>query len=159
MRAYLEIGGKIHMFQSAVATFHAPSDISGVYGMFREYIQAMLLWKNGPARYDCVLVNSDPEIEGVQGFNVACVSLFFSLQYINKVHPCALFQWYSYIDSEPDEDTGLWKTTPDTYTDGSPCLAVIHINAIFHTVHLLPALIPSRLSMSMNLLIITHLQT
>ena len=137
MRAYLEIGGKIHMFQSTVAIFRAPSDISSVYGMCCEHIQAMSSWWNGPGRYDCVLVNSDPEIEGVQGFDIAHVFLFFSLQHGNKVYPCALIQWYSYVNFEPDEDTGLWKTTPDAYADGSPWLAVIHVNAIFRTVHLL----------------------
>ena len=77
MRAYLEIGGKIHMFQSAVATFCAPSDISSIYGMHCEHIWATSLWQNGPARYDCVLINSNSESEGVQGFDVAHVFLFF----------------------------------------------------------------------------------
>jgi hypothetical protein len=69
--------GKIHVRNSAVATFRAPSDISGIYGMCREHIRAVPSWRGGPARYDCVLVNTDPDIEGTCGFEVARVFLFF----------------------------------------------------------------------------------
>ena len=39
----LDIGSRIHVFHSAVATFHAPSDISGVYGMQCEHSEMDLL--------------------------------------------------------------------------------------------------------------------
>lgn len=136
---YLEIGSRIYVFHSAVASFRAPSDISGIYGMRREHIRATPSWRNGPPRYDCVLVNSNPEIEGTYGFEIARVFLFFSFRHRNEVYPCALIQWYSFVCSEPDEDTGLWMTKPDVDADGSPHLAVIHIDAIFRAVHLLPA--------------------
>jgi hypothetical protein len=135
----LEINSKIHVRNSAVATFRAPSDISGRYGMRREHIRAMSSWRSGLARYDCVLVNSDPDIEGIRGFEVGRVFLFFSLQHQNKTYPCALIQWYSYVGTQPDEDTGLWKIEPDTKDDGSPHLAVIHLDTIFRAVHLIPA--------------------
>src|SRR6202034_801064 len=48
------IDGKIEVFNSAIATFRAPSDISGITGMRREHIRAMPSWRNGPARYDTV---------------------------------------------------------------------------------------------------------
>ena len=35
---YPAINGKIHIFNTAVTTFYAPSDISGITGMCREYI-------------------------------------------------------------------------------------------------------------------------
>ena len=75
--SYLEINSKIHVHNSAVATFHAPSDISRVYGMCCKHIQAISSWQGGPAQYNCVLVNSDPDLEGTHGFEVAHVFLFF----------------------------------------------------------------------------------
>ena len=78
--SYLEIDGKIHVCNSAVATFRAPSNICGIYGMRREHIQATSSWRGGSARYDCVLVNSNPDLEGTHVFEVAHVfSLFFIL--------------------------------------------------------------------------------
>ena len=118
----LEINIKIHVRNSAVATFRAPSDISGVYGMRREHIRAISSWRGGPAR----------------GFEVARVFLFFSFQHQNEMYSCALIQWYSYVGTQPDEDTGLWKIEPDTKDDGSPHLAVIHLDTIFRAVHLMP---------------------
>ena len=67
------------------------------------------------------------------------VFLFFSFQHQNKTYSCALIQWYSYVGTHPDEDTGLWKIEPDTKDDGSPHLAVIHLDLIFRAVHLMPA--------------------
>ena len=137
--SYLEIYGRIHIRNSAIATFRAPSDLSGTYGMRREHIRAISSWRGGPARYDCVLVNSDPDIEGTRGFEVARVFLFFSFQHQNETYPCALIQWYSYVGIQPDEDTGLWKIEPDTEDDGNPRLAIIHLDTIFRAVHLIPA--------------------
>ena len=65
------------MFHSTVATFCAPSDISGVYGMQHKHIWVTSSWKNGPAQYDCIYINLDPEIEGIQGLEIAHVFLFF----------------------------------------------------------------------------------
>ena len=58
------IDGRIEVFNSAIATFRAPSDISGIAGMCREHIRVMSSWRNGPACYDTVLINSDQDIEG-----------------------------------------------------------------------------------------------
>ncbi|KAG6875229.1 hypothetical protein C0992_004678 [Termitomyces sp. T32_za158] len=44
--------GRIRVYPSAVATFYAPSNISGIGGMFRERIRAVSSWHGGPARYD-----------------------------------------------------------------------------------------------------------
>ena len=51
------INGKIEVFNSAVAMFNAPSDISGINGMHHKHIQATLSWRNGPACYDTILIN------------------------------------------------------------------------------------------------------
>lgn len=49
--------GKVSVFNSAAASFYAPSDISGTGGMRREHIQSTPSWRGGAARYDCVFVN------------------------------------------------------------------------------------------------------
>lgn len=133
------IDGRIHVFHSAIATFYAPSDISGINSMRREHIRATSSWRKGEARYDTILVNSNPEVGGVRGFEVARVFLFFSFQHENKEYPCALIQWYSHVGSEPDEDTGLWMVEPDTDHSGDPHLTIIHVDSIYRAVHLLPA--------------------
>jgi hypothetical protein len=137
--AHPRIKGKIHVFNSAVAAFYAPSDISGVTSMRREHIRATPSWRKGCARYDTVLVNSNPEVEGVRGFEVARVFLFFSFRYDDKDYPCALIQWYSHVGSDPDEDSGFWMVKPDTDDAGDPHLSVIHLDSIYRAVHLLPA--------------------
>ena len=137
--SHLRIDGKIHVFNSAVATFYAPSDISGISGMRRELIRVTSSWRKRQARYDTVLVNSHPEIQGVHGFEVARVFLLFYFQHESKEYPCALVHWYSHVGSEPDEDTGFWMVEPDSYDTGDPHLAIIHLDSIYRAVHLLPA--------------------
>jgi len=68
---YPVIEGKIHIFNSAITTFYAPSDISGIASIHHEYIQATSSWRNGPTHYDCVLVNTKPNVDGGCRFKVA----------------------------------------------------------------------------------------
>jgi len=136
---YPVIEGKIHTFNTAVTTFYAPSDNSGITGMRCKYIRAMSSWRNGPARYDCVLVNAKPNVDGAQGFEVAQVFLFFSFLHGGKEYPCAFIQWYSFVGTRPNKDTGYWVVEPDIEDDSeSPHVAVIHIDCILHAVHLMP---------------------
>ena len=132
------INGRIEVFNSAIATFCAPSDISGITGMHREHIRAMPSWRNGPARYDTVLINSNLDsVEGIYGFEIARILLFFAFWYQERQYPCALVHWYSFVGVEPDEDTSFWTVEPDFTDDGSPHLAIVHINSIYRAVHLL----------------------
>ena len=134
------IDTRINVFNSAIATFHAPSDISGITGMRHEHIRATASWRKGPARYDCVLVNVDPSIDGARGFEIARVFLFFSFQHQGKEYPCALIQWYTFVGLEPDEDTGFWLVEPDVNAEtGQPHIAVIHLDSIYRAIHLMPA--------------------
>ena len=134
------IDGKIEVFNSAVATFRAPSDISGITGMRREHIWAMPSWRNGPARYDTVLINSNADVnEGICGFEIARVLLFFAFRHQERHYPCALVHWFSFVGVAPDEDMGFWKVEPDFTDDGSPHLAIVHIDSIYRAVHLLAA--------------------
>jgi hypothetical protein len=75
--------GKISIYSSAIATFHVPSDISGIGGMCHEHIHAVKSWRKGPGRYDMIFVNTDSSMEGMQGLDIACVRLFF--RFIMKV--------------------------------------------------------------------------
>ena len=135
---YPVIEGKIHVFNSGIATFYAPSDISGVTGMRSEYIRATPSWRKGPARYDCVLVNVKPDVGGARGFEVARVFLFFSFLHDDKEYQCAYIQWYSFVGTEPDEDTGCWMVEPELGDDGFAHVAVIHIGCFLRAVHLMP---------------------
>lgn len=137
--SYPKISGNLFVFNSAVATFRAPSDISGVTGMRREHIRATSSWRGGPPRYDCVLISSYPDVNGARGFEIARVLLFFSFNHNAVVYPCGLVQWFSFVGDEPDEDTGFWKVEPDLRNSGEPHLAIIHIHSIYRAVHLIPA--------------------
>ncbi|KAF8224104.1 hypothetical protein L208DRAFT_1513386 [Tricholoma matsutake] len=69
--------GKITIYPSAVATFHAPSDILGIGSMHRERMHAVKSWRKGPGHYDTIFINTDPSVEGMKGLDIACVRLFF----------------------------------------------------------------------------------
>ena len=59
--------GKITVYPSAISTFHAPSDISGIGGMHHEWICAVKSWRKGPGHYDTIFVSTDPTVKGMQG--------------------------------------------------------------------------------------------
>jgi hypothetical protein len=129
---------KISVYNSASATFYAPSDLSGIGGMRREHIRVVQSWRKGPSRYDCVFVVTDEMAEGMRSLDVARVRLFFSFTYAGTSYPCALVHWYSRVGDSPDEDTGLWMVEPDHDTaDGSPHAAVIHLDTVLRSAHLI----------------------
>jgi hypothetical protein len=140
--------GLISVFNSALATFYAPSDPSGIGGMHREHIRATPSWRQGPARYDCVLVQTDGDLRGM---DVVRILLFFSFSFDGIMYPCALVRWYSLISEDRDNDTGMWMVEPDVKLDGSPAISVIHLDCICRAVLLLPiygdACLPKSLSM------------
>jgi hypothetical protein len=129
--------GKIAIHKSAVATFYAPSDICGVGGMRREWIRATPSWRGGPPRFDCIFACTDPSAEGMRGLDVARIRLFFSLNFEDVSYPCALVHWFSRIGDGPDEDTGMWMVEPDFDVNGSPLVAVIHLDTIYRAAHLI----------------------
>lgn len=131
------IEGKIAVYPSALATFYTPSDISGVGGMRRERIRAVNSWRKGPPRHDCVFVSTNPDEEGMRGLDIARARMFFSFQAGGRKYPCALVEWYSPVSEEPDEETGMWVVESDFQADGSPVLAVIHLDAIVCAAHLI----------------------
>jgi hypothetical protein len=129
--------GRIFVYYSASATFFAPSDLSGVGGMRREHIRATPSWRKGPPRYDCVFLNSDPDLAGMLGLDVVRVLLFFSFKFRNVSYPCAFVSWYSRLGDEPDENTGMWKVEPEVDVNGSPVVSVIHLDCVLRAAHLI----------------------
>ncbi|KAN0133618.1 hypothetical protein V8E53_008565 [Lactarius tabidus] len=121
--------GRVNVVNRAIATFHAPSDPSNTEGMQQEVIRATSSWFKGMPQYDCIFVNTSNEV------NMIC---FFSFVYLGITYPCALVHWFSHISEEWDEDSGMWMVSPDFDRNKNPNLAVIHIDCIFRTAHLVP---------------------
>ncbi|KAF8802623.1 hypothetical protein BYT27DRAFT_7306648 [Phlegmacium glaucopus] len=142
--------GRITIYPSAVATFHAPSDISGIGGMRRERIRAVKSWRKGPGRYDTIFVNTDPSVEGMRGLDVAHVRLFFSFSHDGIKYPCALVHWFSCVGNLPDDHTGMWVVEPDTLDTGENHTAIIHLDTIVRASHLIPVFGPQRVSRTLS---------
>jgi hypothetical protein len=136
--AYPDFGGKISIFYSATSIFRAPSDISNVNNLCREYIRATPSWRNGAPRYDCVFLNMDPEKEGMRGLEVARVLAFFSFVFNDEEYQCALVHWFYRIDSEPDQDSGMWNVEPEFNFDEHPHVTILHVDSIYRSAHLVP---------------------
>ena len=131
------VEGKVRVFPSAIATYYAPSDRSGLKGMFRERIRAVKSWRKGPGRYDTVFLSGNTDLEGFQGLLVARVQLFLSVVHRRYSYPCALVEWYSTIGMEPCPDTGMWMVEPDFDVLGNRATSVVHLNTILRSAHLM----------------------
>ncbi|KAG1893112.1 uncharacterized protein F5891DRAFT_963491 [Suillus fuscotomentosus] len=129
---------KISVFNSASSRFYAPSDLSGIGGMRVEHIRSCPIWRNEYQRHDCVFVNTDSSLPGMQGLEVARVCAFFSFRYRGRLYPCALISWFDKVGDAPDEDTGMWIVRPGFGADSAPGYAVIHIDSIYRAAHLIP---------------------
>ena len=128
----------ISVVHSAIATFYAPSDLSGLGGMHSECIRSTPRWHKGQAHYDTVFLEQDPNILGMWGLHVGRVFLVFLCSYNSTKYPCALIQWFLTISEGPDEDTGMWIVQLDLDTNGQRELEVVHINCILRGAHLIP---------------------
>ncbi|KAG2117733.1 hypothetical protein DEU56DRAFT_874097 [Suillus clintonianus] len=141
-----ELHEKITLYTSAIATFFAPSDVSGIGGMRYERIRAVDTWRNGPGRYDCVFISTDPTVE---------VRLFFSFKHNGVHYPCAFVHWFKHVHDSPDENTGMWVVEPETREDGTRFASVIHLDCIFRAAHLMPVFghefVPTYLSYTQTL--------
>jgi hypothetical protein len=147
--------GKVHLHRSAVATFHAPSDPSGIGGMRREIIRATPSWRKSSSRFDCVFLNRNPGLPAMRGMDIVCIIAFFSFTFHGTHYPCAFVHWFTTISEGPDEDTGMWIVQPEMDLNGSPVLSVIHLDCVIRAAHLLglfgQEFIPKDLSFSQSL--------
>jgi hypothetical protein len=132
-----QFDGNIRVFPSAVSIYYAPSDKSGIRGMFRERIRAVQSWRKGPARYDCVFVERDPDLPGFRALYVARVHAFLSITHNKVKYPCALVSWFSTIGDSPCPDTGMWMVEPDFDQTGNRAMSIIHIDSILRSAHLM----------------------
>lgn len=106
--------------------------------MRSEILRATPSWRGGRGRFDCVFVVLDEEADGFLGLAVARLLILFSFGYDGVEYPCAFVQWFCRERDEPDEDTGMWIVEKEFYEDGSPRLAVIHLETILRAAHLIP---------------------
>jgi hypothetical protein len=129
----------VSVHHSAVATFYAPTDPSGIGGMRREVIRAMPSWR-GKDRRDTIFINHDPDLPGMRGLLLARVRMFLHLQTPNaQAFPCALVHWWEVIGDTCDEDTGMWVAEPQFIgADCKPLLQFIHLDTILRGSHLTP---------------------
>jgi hypothetical protein len=128
--------GRVYVYPSAVATFYAPSDLSGIGGMHCERIRAVPSWHNGPARYDCVFAEKDPDADGFRGLHAAQVMLFFRITVDGVTYPCALLRWFVPVGDDPDDETGMWIVEPDI-RNGKWFSSVVHLDCILRGAHLI----------------------
>ncbi|EIW76962.1 hypothetical protein CONPUDRAFT_158103 [Coniophora puteana RWD-64-598 SS2] len=128
----------IHMFNSAVTVFRAPSDFSGTTGMRRELIRSTLLWRTEAPRHDCAFVSTNPDVSGMLGMEVARIFGFLSFDYQSRTFSCALVQWYSRLSDNRDEDTGMYMVRPDVHDDGLRSLAFVPVGSLVRSAHLIP---------------------
>ncbi|EIW75218.1 hypothetical protein CONPUDRAFT_66179, partial [Coniophora puteana RWD-64-598 SS2] len=129
---------RIFVYNSAIATFRAPSDICGTAGMTSERIRSTLNWRNEAARHDCVFVSTNSEVPGMLGMEVARVLALFGFDYRSKYYRCALIHWFSRVRDVRDEDTGMYIVSPDHNDDGTSLLAIVPVNSLVRAAHLIP---------------------
>ena len=133
----LEMISPVSIFHSALATFYAPSDISGIHGMCCERIHSTPTWCATGPRRDCVFVVENQDKPGFRGMSVVWVRLFFSFRYEGEEYPCALVEWFKKIGRSPEEQTGMWVVRPESDNNGRRLTSIIHIDTILHGAHLL----------------------
>ncbi|KAF8123085.1 hypothetical protein EV363DRAFT_1404165 [Boletus edulis] len=126
---YPQYDGKICVFNSASAMFYAPSDVSGIHGMRREFIRSTPLWRNEGLRFDCAFVNANPETVPMNGLEVIRILAFFSFHFQGNYYPCAAVHWYDRVGDEPDNDTWMWLQ----HHRG---ISIIHVDSIYRATQL-----------------------
>ena len=131
----------ISVFHSAKAVFCAPSNLSGIGGLYREMIRCTPKWKTSgiiaPCR-DCVLLHTGSGMAGSRGFIVARVHLFFSFALGEEVFECALVHEFCRSFADPDPDNGMWVFEPDHDRDRYRIMSVVPLDSIVRAAHLLP---------------------
>jgi hypothetical protein len=134
--------GEIRVYHSAVAIYHAPSDLCGAGGLYRECIRSTPLF-HGHEHRDTVFVVLDELKCGMEGMEIGRILLFFSFHYRREKFSCALINWFIH-DEEPDRDTGMWTVQLERDRRGQPTIEVIDIDTIARGAHLLPVYGSSR---------------
>lgn len=140
---------EVSIFNSAAASFYAPSDFSGIGGMRREHIRSVQSWRGGGARRDCVFVNMGADHNEMDGLAIARVLCFFSFKHRTSYFPCAAVHWYNHVLDGRHPDNGMYVVSPST-NGGTADISIIHVDCILRTAHLIlvygPHFVPRAIS-------------
>ena len=137
----VELVEDISVFHSAKAVFCAPSNPSGIGGLYRETIQCTPKWKTSgivAPRRDCILLETGSDVGGVRSLDVARVHLIFSFTLGEETFECALIHEFCKSFTDPDPDNGLWIFEPDYDHNGYRIMSIMHVDSIIRARHLLP---------------------
>lgn len=132
--------GMIHMFHSATCMY---SDLTHARAV-HQVIHCTPSWsRKGLPRYDCVFINSNPNLPGFKGLRVGQVQLLFSLKSLSRRReediPCALVKWFKAVGDGPCDLTGMWMVQPELDSRTKQRLmSVIPVNTIIRPAHLIP---------------------
>jgi hypothetical protein len=146
---------RITVFHSAVATFYAPSDLSGIGGMHRQRIRSTPNWRGEYARRDCIFATRDAGQPGMRGLHALRVLLFFSFKVRGVLYPCALVEWFDVVGDEVCDETGMWMVEPELGIHGNRVTSVIHLDSVVRGAHFIPVFgdefLPRHFHFSMSL--------
>ncbi|KAK7008370.1 C2H2-type domain-containing protein [Favolaschia claudopus] len=127
----------ISVFHSAITTFYAPSDPSGVRGMRRERIRCTPSWRKKNSRRDCAFAVEDQDKPGFRGMSVVRVKLLFSFDHDGVYYPCALVEWFKKVGRSPDPCTGMWIVEPEL-RGKKRVVTILHLDSLLRGAHLIP---------------------
>ncbi|KAJ6492160.1 hypothetical protein C8R45DRAFT_1137267 [Mycena sanguinolenta] len=127
----------ISVFHSAVATFYAPSDPSGIRGMHRERIRSTPSWRKHGQRRDCAFAVQNQDQLGFRSMSVVRVKLSFSFTYDGVEYLCALVEWFKKIGRSPDVCTGMWVIEPEQ-RGRHRLVTILHLDSLLRAAHLIP---------------------
>ncbi|KAF8801254.1 hypothetical protein BYT27DRAFT_7310172 [Phlegmacium glaucopus] len=128
----------ISVYHSAVASFYAPSDPSGIRGMHRERIRSTPSWHSTGPRRDCAFVVEKQNERGFRGMSVVRIKLFFLFSYEGEKYLCALVEWFKKVGRSPNEQTGMWVVKPEEDHHRKRLTTVVHLDTILRGAHLIP---------------------
>lgn len=131
------ITSRIALYQSAIATFYAPSELAGTSGMHSEIIRANPNWRYEYPRFDTVLIQVNPDLPGIRGCKIGRVRAFLSVSYDGSRIPCALVQWFVIKGDRPSDVMNMWVVQPEMQGQHH-FTSVVHIDSFIRGVHLIP---------------------
>ena len=101
---HLDLDSNITIYTSAVAVFHALSDICGIHGMAKEWIHVRPRWgKFQVPCYDTTYVVTDADVSDMGGLDITRVKLFFHSDTATGPPPVHLF-----IGSQRSVKSPMW---------------------------------------------------
>jgi hypothetical protein len=126
-----EFNGKVSLYSSTRGTFYAPSEACGNGGMHAETVRSTSSWRNGSERRDTVLVQAGSDDEPMGGLVIGRVRAFLAIDHKREHYPCALVEWLTPVDDQPDPLTGCWIVKPETIrSSGKRVVNLISLDTI-----------------------------